>query len=148
MFDDFEFEIEVDGYKGPSAMNHVISAIGDFTLEFNDATIKELEAEIEQTFEDIINNFPKKTGKIIKDIHFENHGNGHLEIWTDNKVVMYIEYGTQGHGPKTAPFLVFKTDDGNWIRTKWVRGIDGHYMIKNALMRLSGRIEQIGGGNK
>ena len=138
---DFEFSIECDGFKDKMATDHLIHAIGGITLKFNDSMIKELEDEMSQTIVDIVDNFPKKSGATVKDIHLENHGDGWLEIWTDNKVVMWIEWGTEGHGPKTAPYLVFKLDDGTIIRTKWVRGIKPHYVIKKALMRLSGRIQ-------
>lgn len=141
---DFDISISCDGFTGEAAKNHLISAIGGFTAEFNNATIAELEAEIKQTFEDILAQFPNKTGKTIKDIHFENYGEGHLEIWTDNPVVFFLEYGTKDHGPKNAQFLVFTLDDGTVIRTKWVKGIAAHYMITNALSRLTARINAMG----
>jgi len=40
--------------------------------------------------------------------------------------------GTRGHGPVTAPFLVFQTRGGQWVKTKWVRGIKGDPWIFKA----------------
>ncbi len=63
-------------------------------------------------------------------------GGGMLPKW--------IEEGTRGHGPVTAPFLVFQID-GQWIRTKFVKGMFGgdmqglHYM-ENAMQEMEPQI--------
>ena len=138
---ELEMDLECDGIKGAEAVSkHIIHGINDFVIETGKETVKWIEDLIEEVFEDIQARFPKRTGQTVKDIHMENFGDGHLQIWTDNIVVMYIEYGTKDHGPKTKPFLVFKTPDGRIIRTKWVRGIPAHYIIKLALDRLSQKI--------
>lgn len=56
----------------------------------------------------------------------------------------WIEEGTKGHGPVEAPFLVFQID-GEWIRTKFVKGMFGgdmqglHYM-ENTLAEMESEI--------
>lgn len=37
---------------------------------------------------------------------------------------LYQYWGTPAHGPRVAPFMVWKSRDGAIIRAKWVRGVN------------------------
>ena len=139
---EMSWDINCDGRKGDAAINHVIHGINGFQLEVKQKTIEELGVLIYETYRDILARFPisksshSDEGHAIDHIHFEDFGGGHFEIWIDDLRILWLEYGTQGHGPKTAPLLVFKADDGKIVRTKWVKGIKAHYIINLALNRL------------
>ena len=51
-----------------------------------------------------------------------------------------IESGRKAFGPKSAPFLVFKTRDGKWIRTKWVRAWPGTQFASKGLQETEPQI--------
>ena len=138
---ELKMEVSVDGRKGSAATQHIIKSINNFSLELNDLSIETLERLVQETYNDIGNNFPG-TGKVLSDIHMENYGEGHLEIWTDNQVVWFLEYGTKAHGPVKAKFLVFEIN-GVKIFTLWVKGIDPFYTITFALDRLAQKIGAI-----
>jgi|26BtaG_2_1085354.scaffolds.fasta_scaffold02272_8 hypothetical protein len=64
-----------------------------------------------------------------------------IQLHTDNMVVIYLEWGTQAHGPKTAQFLHFFID-GVEIFTKWVQGVQPHEIIQRATDRFKQDLER------
>jgi hypothetical protein len=65
---------------------------------------------------------PKRSGAMAESIKAEWTGPLTLKI-TGSAVAGYVEFGTKPHDivPKTKPYLVFKTKDGKWVKTKKVR---------------------------
>ena len=62
-------------------------------------------------------------------------------VGTRTKYAEWVERGTGIYGPyktpivpKTKPFLVFKTNDGRWIRTRSVKGMRPTWFMKNSLI--------------
>lgn len=75
---------------------------------------------------------PVNTGTLRKSISFQVDREKAI-VGTNLKYAPFLEFGTKAHGPKTKPFLVFKTKDGRWIRTKWVKGITAVKMFERGL---------------
>lgn len=67
---------------------------------------------------------------------------GEAIIETTVPYARYQEFGTRAHGPVTKPFLVFKTKDGQWVRTKKVKGIQPVRMFKRGVEASSQAIAQ------
>ena len=87
---------------------------------------------------------PVRYGQLRASIHTEGPtGSGaavQSKVGTDVKHAKWQEFGTGLYGPRRAPitpkskpFLVFKTKDGRWIRTKSVKGTRGRFYFKKAI---------------
>ena len=63
-----------------------------------------------------------------------------ISLNTDTMVIIWLDWGTQPHGPVTAPFLHFFID-GVEIYTKWVQGIKAHRIIQLAVDRFIAEIQ-------
>jgi hypothetical protein len=65
---------------------------------------------------------PKRTGEMARSIEVEWTGPLTLRV-KGSDVAAYVEFGTKPHDivPKTKPYLVFRTKQGNWVKTKKVR---------------------------
>ena len=141
--------IECDGAKGAAVPQMVISGIEDFQKKITEEVKQELQELMKRTWLDIIQQFPKKTGNTSDGFKFNILGPMSFEIAVEGEqavmVYNFIEFGTKAHGPKTAPFLAWKGDDGKWIRAKWVRGIKAHHIVRFALEKLSSEIDGMEG---
>ena len=89
---------------------------------------------------EVKNELPKKTGRTAESIRFEE-GPNYYAVTTDSDVVMYLEEGTEGHGPTTGKALRFVID-GRVIYTGWVQGIQPHNIIQRAADRLQTTLEE------
>lgn len=87
---------------------------------------------------------PVRYGQLRASIHTEgptgSGANIQAKVGTDVKHAPYQEFGTGIYGPnrapitpKSKPFLVFKTRDGRWIRTRSVKGTKGRFYFKQAI---------------
>jgi hypothetical protein len=61
---------------------------------------------------------------------------GGREIYNISPVMGYLENGTVDHGPVAGPFLWFKNQAGQLIRTRWVRGITAMHIVRDFMPRL------------
>jgi hypothetical protein len=60
---------------------------------------------------------------------------GAREVYNVSPVMQFLEEGTQAHGPVAGPFLWFKNQSGQLIRTKWVRGITAMHIVRDFMPR-------------
>lgn len=74
---------------------------------------------------------PVKTGNLRRSITYAVEGSKGI-VGTNVSYAPFLEFGTKGHGPKSAPFLSFEID-GKRINTKWVRGIEPRFFFKRAI---------------
>lgn len=98
-----------------------------------------LEAVMDQYYQQIISEFPKKSGKTASGIRLQKK-KGIYTLTADSMVVFYLEYGTRDHGSVTAKALHFNID-GQEIFAKWVRGIEPNPIIGRATDALISTLE-------
>jgi hypothetical protein len=97
-----------------------------------------------QTFASVVQATPQKWfGQVRKSWQLSTPGQGSRLVKNDNKIMLFLEEGTQAHGPVTAkalyipltrkaafgyqPGFVWGTD---FILTPWVKGITARHIAK------------------
>ena len=101
-----------------------------------EAILKAVASELER---DIKERAPKKTGKMADSIKVSFPDPLTVQI-SGNAVMAYQEFGTKPHVilPKNKPYLMFKTKDGKWVRTKRVNhpGTPANPFVRPAVSEL------------
>jgi len=104
-----------------------------FRRKFPKEADKSVSNTVDQGIKILEKTTPKDTGATAKKWRKRKIRNGLWEIFNLNEnIANWLEFGTKGHGPKTAPFLVFKPKGlDHLIRTKFVKGIKAVHMVRN-----------------
>lgn len=139
--------ITCEGESGSAVVDVVISGIHNYQQKVTQITAEELAGLMQRTWADIQTNFPKQTGATAAAIKLNQLGPTSWEIAVEGrqyvKIFNYIEYGTVGHGPKSAKALHWVDEEGKDVFVRWVRGIPAHYVVRVALEKLSMEINNL-----
>jgi len=105
--------------------------VGKLTKEIQEVLPTALKAGAELIRNDAVPRAPYKTGTLRRSIHIEEVSNTEVRVGTDVIYAAIQEYGGVINA-KNAPWLTFKTDDGEWHRVKSVT-IPAHPYLRPAM---------------
>jgi len=123
--------------RGQEKQKEQILQISKSTFEQWKKTISE---RMNQLSEEINSAYSRLGSGGLADGTYIEEADTSISLKTDTMVIIWLDWGTDAHGPVSAKFLHFVID-GQHIYTKWVQGIKAHRIVQLAVDRFISELE-------